>query len=100
MKILSSWKIVVPILALLIAGVGCQSATVGSSYVYVGTYTGKVSKGIYRSKLDLATGALSQPELVAETANPTYLAVHPNQKFLYAINETGRCPRPSADSTP
>ena len=89
MKILSSWKIVVPILALLIAGVGCQSATVGSSYVYVGTYTGKASKGIYRSKLDLATGALSQPELVAETANPTYLAIHPNQKFLYAINETG-----------
>ncbi len=89
MKIFSCWKIVVPILAMLVAGVGCQSATVGSSYVYVGTYTGKASKGIYRSRLDLATGALSQPELVAETANPTYLAIHPNQKFLYAINETG-----------
>lgn len=92
MQIISRWLFLASLLSLL-AVTGCQtvakSSATGSMFVYVGTYTDKQSKGIYRSRLDLATGALSQPELVAESANPTYLAVHPNQKFLYAINETG-----------
>ena len=46
--------------------------------VYVGTYTEKNSKGIYRLEMDAATGKLSGKELVAETPNPTFLAVHPN----------------------
>jgi 6-phosphogluconolactonase len=55
--------------------------------VYVGTYTGKASKGIYRLDLDLTTGKLSNPELAAESNNPSFLAIHPGEKFLYAVNE-------------
>jgi 6-phosphogluconolactonase len=55
--------------------------------VYLGTYTRTESKGIYLAKLDLATGRLSTPELVAEVKNPTFLAFHPSHKFLYAIGE-------------
>jgi 6-phosphogluconolactonase len=55
--------------------------------VYFGTYTGEKSKGIHVSRLDPATGALTPPELAAETPNPSYLAVHPNNRFLYAANE-------------
>jgi 6-phosphogluconolactonase len=55
--------------------------------VYVGTYTGKTSKGIYRLDLDLATGKLSNKELAAESNKPSFLAIHPNQKFLYSCNE-------------
>ena len=55
--------------------------------VYFGTYTGEKSKGIYVSRLDLATGALTPPALAAETPNPSFLAVHPNGNFLYAANE-------------
>ncbi len=57
--------------------------------VYFGTYTGETStsKGIYVSRLDHATGALTSPELVAETPNPSYLAVHPSGAWLYAANE-------------
>jgi 6-phosphogluconolactonase len=58
--------------------------------VYFGTYTGEKSKGIYTSRLDLATGALSAPELAAETPSPSYLAVHPSQRFLYAANEVAK----------
>ena len=65
--------------------------------VYIGTYTGAKSKGIYLSRLDSATGALSVPELVVETANPTFLAVHPNRRFLYAVNEMAN---PSSQSSP
>jgi 6-phosphogluconolactonase len=55
--------------------------------VFIGTYTGPKSKGIYVSRLDSDSGHLSNPELVAETPNPTFLALHPNKKFLYAANE-------------
>lgn len=58
-------------------------------WVYIGTYTGKNSKGIYRCELDLASGKLSKPELAGEVTNPSFLAIHPNQRFLYAVGEVG-----------
>jgi 6-phosphogluconolactonase len=57
--------------------------------VYFGTYTGAKSKGIYASRMS-DDGKLSTPELVAETANPTYLALYPNGKFLYSIGEVSK----------
>lgn len=59
----------------------------GKQRVYFGTYTGKSSKGIYRAELDLATGKLSDPVLAGESVNPSFLAIAPNQKFLYAVGE-------------
>jgi 6-phosphogluconolactonase len=58
-----------------------------STRVYVGTYTGKASKGIYTLMLDLSTGKLSDPELAAETTSPSFLAIHPTNKYVYAVNE-------------
>ena len=55
--------------------------------VYIGTYTGDVSKGIYAFRFDDGTGALTPVGLVAETKSPSFLAVSPNRKFLYAVNE-------------
>lgn len=57
--------------------------------VYVGTYTGRSSKGIYLFHLDPATGRLEPAGLAAEVVNPTFLAVHPNRQFLYAVGEIG-----------
>ena len=57
--------------------------------LYVGTYTGKQSKGIYRLQMDLSTGALTAPELAVATTNPSFLAVHPSRKYLYAVEEVG-----------
>jgi 6-phosphogluconolactonase len=59
------------------------------TYVYVGTYTNKGSKGIYVYQFDAASGKLESLGLAAETPNPTFLAIHPNRKFLYAANEVG-----------
>ncbi len=67
--------------------VWAADAPSGKQRVYFGTYTGKMSKGIYRSELDLATGKLSTPVLAGEVANPSFLAIAPNQKFLYAVGE-------------
>ena len=54
--------------------------------VYVGTYTGPKSKGIYVFDFDEA-GAATSPRLAAETVNPSFLAVDPTEHFLYAVNE-------------
>jgi len=60
--------------------------------VYIGTYTGgkAASQGIYRSLLNLDTGQLSAPVLAAEATNPSFLEIHPNGEFLYAVSEVGR----------
>ncbi len=55
--------------------------------VYIGTYTGGKSKGIYVCRFDAATGHLTLPELAAETPSPSFLAIHPRQYFLYAAGE-------------
>ena len=55
---------------------------------YIGTYTkNELSKGIYRAVLDADTGALALKGLAAEIKNPTFLALHPNGKFLYSVME-------------
>jgi 6-phosphogluconolactonase len=55
--------------------------------VFIGTYTRQNSKGIYASRLDAGTGKLSPVELAGETSNPSFLAIHPNRRFLYAVSE-------------
>ena len=75
------------ILALLLPGLmGCE-VNAKDMMLYVGTYTGPNSKGIYVAHLDTATGKLSTPEVAAELKNPSFLAISPNQKYLYAIGE-------------
>ena len=58
-------------------------------WVFVGTYTGAPnnSKGIYRFDFDPATGQLTHRALAAETKNPSFLAIHPNNRLLYAVGE-------------
>jgi 6-phosphogluconolactonase len=56
--------------------------------VYVGTYTKpQKSKGIYAYRFQPAGGKLTPLGLAADTPSPSFLAVHPNQHFLYAANE-------------
>jgi len=56
-------------------------------FVYIGTYTRSRGKGIYTFRFQPATGKLTPLSLAAETSSPAFLAVHPNQQFLYAANE-------------
>ncbi|MFK7779354.1 MAG: lactonase family protein, partial [Gimesia sp.] len=59
-------------------------------WVYVGTYTrGSESKGIYQLLMDSETGKLSHVGTTANVDNPSFLAIHPSQKYLYAVNEIG-----------
>jgi 6-phosphogluconolactonase len=64
-----------------------KATSKGEYLVYVGTYTRQDSKGIYAYRFQPASGKLSSIGLVGETANPSFLALHPNHRFLYAVNE-------------
>jgi len=55
---------------------------------FIGTYTGPESKGIYAFRFDSASGRLTGPTLAAESSNPSFLAIHPNRRYLYAANES------------
>lgn len=60
--------------------------------VFVGTYTNAQSKGIYSLQFDETSGKLSAPTLAAESQNPSFLAMHPTGRYLYAANERGAAP--------
>jgi len=62
----------------------------GSIPVYIGTYTGGKSKGIYVSRFDTTTGQLTPPELAVATPSPSFLALHPDGNILYAAGENTR----------
>jgi 6-phosphogluconolactonase len=64
-------------------------AAVNSYFVYVGTYTGPTSKGIYGFRFDPKTGQFTSTGLVAELANPSWLVTDPQHRFLYAATEMG-----------
>jgi 6-phosphogluconolactonase len=55
--------------------------------VYLGTGGGSSSKGIYVASFNPQTGEVGEPRLAAEVKNPTFLALHPNRRFLYAVGE-------------
>ena len=56
--------------------------------LYVGTYTeGTRSEGIYLLRLDQRSGKLRRVGSVDGGANPSFLAIHPNGRVLYAVNE-------------
>jgi 6-phosphogluconolactonase len=56
--------------------------------VYIGTYTGGGSEGIYVFQMNPETGELLDRQLAAPSEHPSFLALSPDKKFLYAANET------------
>jgi len=82
------WRICIIVFVNMVAFVGNQAYSQEKIRVYLGTYTGKGSNGIYQCELNLKDGSLSAATLAGETRSPSFLAFHPNKKFLYAVNES------------
>jgi 6-phosphogluconolactonase len=64
-----------------------------STFVYVGTYTGEKSKGIYLFRLQTgnAQGAMLAPlGVVAETPSPSFLEIDYSRHLLFSVNEVGQ----------
>ena len=60
----------------------------GMIIVYVGTYTDGESQGIYRFAVDPVSGKATSPDLATASESPSFLALHPDGRSLYAVNET------------
>lgn len=64
--------------------------------IFIGAYTPKdgSSRGIYGLGLNSTNAKLGAPVLAAETENPTFLVLHPNDRVVYAlgqcVNESGK----------
>lgn len=62
---------------------GAQAA---EYWMYVGTFAGPASKGIYGYRFDAATGKVTSQGLAAETEHPSLLTMHPNGRYLFAAH--------------
>lgn len=57
------------------------------AYLFIGTYTNAGSKGIYVYRFDTSTGKAEWVSNTEGVSNPSYLALAPDGKTLYAANE-------------
>jgi len=60
-----------------------------SYLVYLGTYTGPKSKGIYVSRFDPGSEKLDPIKLAGEVERPSWVTLHPGGRYLYAVSELG-----------
>ncbi|MGO2917826.1 MAG: beta-propeller fold lactonase family protein, partial [Leuconostoc falkenbergense] len=58
--------------------------------ILFGTYTKRISKGLYEAELDTEKKLLQNPTLVGELTNPTYLAVSKANKVYAVENRDGQ----------
>jgi 6-phosphogluconolactonase len=58
----------------------------GALFLFIGTYSGDHSRGIYVYEMDPATGRLTFAS-AAPSSNSSYVCVHPGQKWVYAVGE-------------
>ena len=59
----------------------------GEILVYIGTYTSGKSEGIYVYRMNKSTGELKFASVAKGIKNPSYLFIHPQKKYLYAVSE-------------
>lgn len=79
----------VVLMTLMTASSSVDAADANEYFVFVGTYTGGDSKGIYTLKMNMKTGALTPVTVTEGIANPSFLALHPDGKHLYSVSEIG-----------
>lgn len=88
MRLLSSLPTLLVAAALLVPAFAARAADAkADQWMYVGTYTGPKSKGIYLFRFNADTGEAKPMGVAAELASPSFLAIHPSGKFLYAVSE-------------
>ncbi|MES2774618.1 MAG: lactonase family protein [Bacteroidota bacterium] len=58
-------------------------------HLFIGTYTGTGSKGIYVYKFNTTTGKATWVSNTDSMVNPSFLTVSSNGKFLYSVSESG-----------
>ena len=76
-------------LLLLISAVALAQPS-SQDILYVGTYADRGSQGIYVLAFDRTTGTLAERQTIQGKESPSFLAIHPNGKYLYAVYREGK----------
>src|ERR1700743_1362517 len=94
MKLLNSLAMGAAVAALMLAS---SANAAFAARAYIGTYTPDPAdphanaaghgEGIYLVDVDPATGAPSNPRVVAKTVSPSWIVLSADRKFLYAVKE-------------
>src|ERR1700733_4380314 len=96
-------------LGLMLCGGHVALGEANEYFLYSGTYTGfkyishgnpageSHSQGIYVSRFRPATGDLTEAKLAAKISNPSFLAISPDHRFLYAASEDPTSVGPARD---
>ncbi|MCC5931843.1 MAG: lactonase family protein [Cyclobacteriaceae bacterium] len=79
-----------------VAGTQAQSAS--KEFFYIGTFTGRGSQGIYVFSFDRKNLAFTKVQVMEGKESPSFLALHPNNKYLYSVNREGQPAEPGAGS--
>ncbi|MXY20197.1 MAG: lactonase family protein [Dehalococcoidia bacterium] len=64
-----------------------MTQTTGTALVFIGTYTHTDSQGVYTCRFDRDSGALEQVSVATGAGNPSFVALHPSKRYLYAASE-------------
>lgn len=91
---LAAW-VALPALA---AESGAKPPASAAYFMYVGTYTGPASKGVYGFRYEVGSGRFTPLGLMAEVSNPSWVTDDPKARNLYAITELGDGPRASSST--
>ena len=78
--------LIVTLLTVCLAAVGCATHPSPKDVIYVGTFSGRGSQGLYVFELDRKTGDLSAVQSVDDRDGPNFQALHPNGRFLYSVS--------------
>lgn len=74
------------VLAILFAGTASAEVETETLWrIYIGTYSNSDDGGIHLLEMDKTTGALHSHGVVASVKNPSFLAAHPRENFLYCV---------------
>jgi 6-phosphogluconolactonase len=93
-RIFSSIKVASVLMLVFDATIAISAQNTSKIKLFVGTYTEtnlkseERSQGIYIYDFDTVTGQLSYVNVAKGVRNPSYLALHPNKNWLYAVCET------------
>ena len=65
-----------------------NTTSANNFFVYIGTYTNRNDEGLYVCSFDSEKGRLTAPKLAVELLNPNFIAISPNNLFLYTVGDS------------
>lgn len=65
---------------------GCSEVQTTKEIIYVGTFSGRGSRGLYVFEFDRNTGRLTEIQTVGDREGPNFQALHPEKNYLYSVS--------------